>query len=193
MTSPIRTPRLVLRDHVRDDWEAIHRITSDPAVSRFMNWGPNTPEDTTRFLDAVLASAAEVPRHDHNWAVALAADGRLVGNCVLRVHDPAQETAFIGYALDRAVWGHGFGTEVAVGLLDFGFAVLGLRRIVASCDARNLASARVLEKAGLRHEGRLLQERFQKGEWRDTLLFAILRDEWRGHSPPDATRREAAG
>jgi [ribosomal protein S5]-alanine N-acetyltransferase len=96
-----------------------------------MAWGPNTPEDTTRFLDAVFAAATEDPRRGHDRAVTRAANGRLIGNCVLHVHDPAQDTAFIGYVLDRAVWGQGFGIEVAVGLLGLGFEVLGLRRIAA--------------------------------------------------------------
>ena len=179
MTLPIRTPRLILRDHVRADHDAIHRFASDPAVVRYMDWNANTPEETADYLDRVFAAAAAVPRRCHDWAVTLAADGRLIGNAALEIRDCAEETGSIGYLLDRTVWGHGFGTEAAVGMLGFGFDGLGLRRIVATCDARNLASARVLAKAGMRREGVLVQERHQKGELRDTVLFAILRDEWR--------------
>jgi RimJ/RimL family protein N-acetyltransferase len=63
-------------------------------------------------------------------------------------------------------------------LLRLGFEDLGLHRIAARCDARNTASARVMERAGLRREAHLVQSEFVKGEWTDELIYAILRSEW---------------
>lgn len=70
-------------------------------------------------------------------------------------------------------------TEAAGALLGYGFTALDLHRVWATCDARNKASARVLEKIGMRREGLLVHERVVKGDWRDSCVYAVLKDEWR--------------
>ena len=62
-------------------------------------------------------------------------------------------------------------------LLRFGFGELQLRRISATCHPNNRASSRVLEKAGLLLEGRLRSHMLVRGEWRDSLLYAVVSDE----------------
>ena len=62
---------------------------------------------------------------------------------------------------------------------EFGFGELGLHRIFATCDPRNIGSRRVLEKAGMQCEGILREHKWQKGEWRDSCLYAMLEHEWR--------------
>ena len=69
-------------------------------------------------------------------------------------------------------------------LLRLGFEDLGLHRIAARCDARNTASARVMERSGMRHEAHLVQSEFIKNEWTDELIYAILRSEWEGRQAP---------
>ena len=64
-------------------------------------------------------------------------------------------------------------------MVDFEFRELGLRRISAWCIAENTASARVLERLGFRQEGRLRQNQYFKGQWWDTMLYAILAEEWK--------------
>ena len=64
-------------------------------------------------------------------------------------------------------------------MVDFGFRELVLRRISAWCIAENTASARVLERLGFRQEGRLRQNQYFKGQWWDTMLYAILAEEWK--------------
>jgi len=70
-------------------------------------------------------------------------------------------------------------TETVKRVIDFGFSELGLHRIYATLAPENVASARVLEKAGMRREGHLRKHRYIKGEWRDSLLYAILESERR--------------
>ena len=64
-------------------------------------------------------------------------------------------------------------------MVDFGFRELGLRRISSWCIAENTASARVLERLGFRQEVRLRQNQYFKGQWWDTLLYAVLAEEWK--------------
>ncbi len=80
----------------------------------------------------------------------------------------------------RGFWEKGYATEASRALMDFGFAELGLHRIFATCDPANTASAHVLEKLGMKREGRLREHKWSKGKWRDSFLYAMLEQEWKG-------------
>lgn len=166
----LETPDLVLREFAPDDLAAVQRYASDPAVCRFMVWGPNTERETREFLEVVTRLAATVPRREFELAVTHR--GELVGAAGIRLQGPRD--ADVGYVLRRDVWGRGFATQAASALIRFGFDALGLHRIWATCDVENGASARVLAKAGMTHEGRLRGHMLRQGAWRDSLLFAIL-------------------
>ncbi len=86
---------------------------------------------------------------------------------------PVQREWRLGYVLDRRHWGHGYMAEAAHALVAVGFGHLALRRIWATCDIDNHASARVLEKVGLRRDGLLRQNVRRKGEWRDSYLSRL--------------------
>ena len=64
-------------------------------------------------------------------------------------------------------------------MIRFGFERMNLNRIEARCIAENVASTRVMEKAGMTHEGTLRQREFIKGAYRDMKLYAILKSEHR--------------
>jgi len=83
----------------------------------------------------------------------------------------------MGYAYHRDTWGHGYATEAARRIVRFGFENIGLHRICAYCDARNAASARVLEKAGMRREGHLREATRMRDGWGDEYVYAVLRDD----------------
>jgi [ribosomal protein S5]-alanine N-acetyltransferase len=164
------TPRLYLRAFRRADHAAVHAYASDPLVCRYMDWGPNTIEDTAAFLDAVLFTA----RSDYPLAIVDRTDGELIGAVELRVTSAPSRRGELGYVLARARWGQGYATEAAAAVLAFGFERLGLHKVSATCDPANVASARVLEKIGLIREGYLREHLLIRGEWRDRLLFAAL-------------------
>ena len=174
----LETERLLLRELVQEDWAAVHRYGSDPEVSRHMDWGPNTEEDTTAFLAMVLATQRAQPRVDFQLAVVLKHDDRLIGACTLVFTDVPSREASLGYAYERAAWGQGYATEAARAMLAFGFGELGQHRIWATCAPANVGSSRVLEKIGMQREGYLRDHRWMKGHWRDSLLYAILEPDW---------------
>ena len=78
--------------------------------------------------------------------------------------------------------GRGYATEACELMMRLGFVDLRLHRMVARCDARNTASARVLEKLGLRREAHFVENEFIKGEWTDEVVYATLATEWRDPS-----------
>jgi RimJ/RimL family protein N-acetyltransferase len=174
----IETPRLILRELGDNDAPAVQSYAGDIEVVRYLDWGPSTPEDTVRFLAVARAARDAVPRTAHHLAIVLKADGRLIGGCRIEIRSAAHGSGDLGYVLARQAWGHGYATEATRALLGFGFERLALHRIWATCDVENRASARVLEKVGMRREGHLRQNVRRKGEWGDSYLYAILAPEW---------------
>ena len=83
----------------------------------------------------------------------------------------------MGYVLNKGYWEKGIATEAARAFVRFGFETLNLHRIFTTCCPENEASERVLQKCGMRLEGRL-RENLLRGEWRDSLVYAIIDHEW---------------
>ncbi len=172
----LKTERLLLRDFVEDDFTDVQSYAEDPEVVRYMSWGPNEPEETRAFLRRARGPIGADPRSDFELAITRLTDGRVLGGVGLHRDGT---NAMLGYCLRRDAWGRGYATEAARALLQFGFASLGVHRVWAGCDPQNSASANVLHKLGMRQEGHLREESLVRGEWRDSLLFAVLAHEWR--------------
>jgi RimJ/RimL family protein N-acetyltransferase len=174
---PIRTQRLLLRPYQADDTDAVYAYERLPATARYLSNEPMSRAEaealvTRRIGSSTLGGVGEVV----NMVIELAQTGALVGDCVLFWCGEGQ--AEVGYVLHPAHYGHGYATEAAGALLRLGFEDLGLHRIAARCDARNTASARVMERAGMRREAHMVASQFIKNEWTDELIYAILRTEW---------------
>jgi len=175
---PLETDRLILRDVREDDFDDIHEYATDLEVVRFMNWGPNTLEITRQVLDGWLKDQRRWPRPIVNMAAHHKADGRMIGAVRFAVLDEASGTGDFGYSFNRAYWNQGYGTEAAGAVVRNAFEALGLRRMIATCDARNTGSWRVMEKLGMRREALFRQDVKAHDGWRDSYLYAILADEW---------------
>jgi ribosomal-protein-alanine N-acetyltransferase len=175
---PIETERLLLRGFRADDEARMHEYASDPEVARLMIWGPNAPEATHEFLERMLKAQERWPRPDVELAIELKSAGRMVGAIGLRIQDERNRTADMGYVLNRSYWRQGYMTEAARAILGVAFRELDLHRVWATCHVRNHASYRVMEKLGMRREGHFRKNAFEKNEWRDSYLYAILAEEW---------------
>lgn len=174
----IETERLLLREFVADDWEAMAAYWAEPLYQRY-NPVWDDPSATVRELvDMFVEQQAEEPRRKWQMVVVDQVDGRFVGNAGLRVNDPDVREGNIGYELDPRVWGRGYGTEAARAMLSFGFDALQLHRIWAECVADNVASQHVLEKLEMRREAHFREHQWYRGRWWDTLIYAILDHEW---------------
>lgn len=172
-----RGHRMTIREFTMDDVAAVHDYTSDPQVSHWSTWGPNTVEQTTDF---VAAAAQQQLKEDRSaYSLAAVVDGRLIGSVAVWITDAHDSNGELGYTFHRAHWGNGYATEAVGQLLAFGFGTLGLERISATCHPGNLGSIRVLEKSGFTLEGRLRSHRLVRGERRDSLLFSMVKADYR--------------
>jgi ribosomal-protein-alanine N-acetyltransferase len=175
----LRTDRLVLRELEEGDWPAVLAYQSDPRYLRYYDWTHRTEAEVRDFVRTFVGQREERPRTKFQLAITLPDDGRLIGNCGIRRKVPEVSEAEIGYELDPRYWGRGYATEAARAMLRFGFEELRLHRITAWCVSENRASARVLEKLGMRREGHLRESEWMQGRWWDTLLYAIVDQDWR--------------
>jgi RimJ/RimL family protein N-acetyltransferase len=141
--------------------------------------GVRTEADTGDYLDRMLASQLAKPRLIWELAVVVTGSGRPVGSCDLTCENTTEGD--LGFILSKEVWGLGYATEAAGAMVRVGFSELGLMRIVATCDVANEASARVLEKAGLRRTARLERHKYALGKWWTSYLYELRRDDWEGN------------
>jgi RimJ/RimL family protein N-acetyltransferase len=179
---PLETARLTLRPYVAGDLDALHDIQSRPEVTRYLLYDARDRDQVRKVLDERM-QADLIERDALNLAVVLPETGALIGDVVLFLRSQEQRQGEIGYVFHPDYGGRGYATEAARALLGLGFEHYGLHRIVGRLDARNTASARVLERLGMRREARFVQNEFIKGEWTDEFVYAMLEDEWRSPGP----------
>jgi RimJ/RimL family protein N-acetyltransferase len=181
VTWPIHTERLVLRRVRPDDVDRLLEFRNKPDVYRWLLKTEVTPEELraawlrTLTDERDLSSVAEL-------------DGVLIGTASLSIHDGLGQDsheeltdaeADLGYMLDPAYAGQGFGTEIARELLRISFEVVGVRRATAGCFADNIASVRVLEKIGMRREQYGVRDSWHAElGWVDGATYGMLAEEW---------------
>lgn len=171
----LRSPRLEDAAAMFDGW------TSDPECTRYLIWRPHqSVHETVEFLQRALQGTE--PELGRPWLIERRDTGRIIGMIDLRLRDGVGD---IGYVYRRDAWGHGFASEAARAVIDLGLAQPGVFRVWATCDVDNLASARVLEKAGMSREGLLRRYILHPNlspEPRDAYIFAKVRPD-RGSRP----------
>jgi [ribosomal protein S5]-alanine N-acetyltransferase len=147
----LTTARLALRRFTPADFEWLHGINGDAEVKRHMG-GPATRAQTEALLrDRILGYYEQHPGLGI-WVTLERATGAPIGFHLLNNIQGETELQ-VGYVLDRAYWGRGYATEMCAALLRYGFTQLALPRLHAITDQANVASQRVLLKAGLQRHG----------------------------------------
>ncbi|MGN7359942.1 GNAT family N-acetyltransferase [Paenibacillus sp. SAF-054] len=168
----IETDRLIIREYRQDDYAGVHRYASNPLVTTYTLWGPNSPEETLAHIEAMLAMQREEPRTGHEFAVTLKESGEIIGGVGLHKNGTNGE---VGYCFHPDYWGQGYACESAAAMLELGFRQFGLHRIYATCRPGNKGSERVMQKLGMQKEGHLREHLLSnKGGFVDSYLYSIL-------------------
>jgi RimJ/RimL family protein N-acetyltransferase len=180
LREPIETSRLRLRPFLAGDVDALFSYQSRDDVTRYLLWGSRSRDEVRHALELKITATAIRGEGDF---LAVAAEsietGEIVGDAVLGLVSAENLQGEIGYIVHPDHHGNGYAAEMTRPLLRIAFDDLGLHRVTGSLDARNAASARVLEKLGMRREAHLVQNDFVKGEWQSEMIYAILASEWR--------------
>jgi RimJ/RimL family protein N-acetyltransferase len=177
----LETERLVLRRFTEADMDNLVELDSDPEVMRYVT-GKTTPRDEIEhdILPAFLRYYDRGDRYGF-WAAIEKDSGGFLGWFHFRpLPDADPEEPELGYRLRRAAWGKGYATEGAQALIRKGFAELGVRRVVASAAAANIASWRVMEKAGLTRvrRYRITFPDLFDGEEQEDVEYALTWEDW---------------
>ncbi|WP_020391649.1 GNAT family N-acetyltransferase [Kribbella catacumbae] len=176
---PIETDRLTLRRYLETDYDDLLKLQSSPDVTRFLLYGPKTPEQVKESLARRLA---DVPLDTDGQALTIAVilreTGQHVGEVTLFMNSTEHRTGEIGFVFHPDFHGRGYAAEASVELLRIGFEELGWHRIIGRLDARNTSSAALLQRLGMRQEAHFVRNEFVKGEWADEAVFAMLAEEW---------------
>ena len=180
LAGPIETERLVLRPFEEGDLEAVLAMQTSPDVARYLYWGPRTETEVRKSLDEKISARAIRADGD---ALSLAgiskATGELVADVVLWLTSREHQQGELGYIVPTEHQGLGYATEATGPLLRIAFEELRLHRVIGRAEARHAASARVMEKLGMRREAHLVENEWVKGEWQSEIVYAILDREWR--------------
>jgi RimJ/RimL family protein N-acetyltransferase len=177
---PLRTPRLLLRPYTLGDFDALYDMQSRPDVTRYLLFGVRDPSEVRTSLKQKIAASSLVEEGGSlTLAVVLPDNGTVIGDVMLFWRSREHQQGEIGYIFHPDYGGRGYATEAAFVMLRLGFDELRLHRIIGRVDARNTASARLLERLGMRREAHFIQNEIVKGEWTDEVVYAMLADEWR--------------
>lgn len=148
------TERFFVREWQLSDVDAAFEIYRNVNVQQFLSRGPGhaSPEESRRQIEIWIGKYPLFPGYGF-WAMVEKATDKIVGAVALKPLSGGPEIE-VGYHLAESAWGKGYATEIARGAVRYGFERMELDRIVGVCDPENHASFRVLQKAGLVHEGR---------------------------------------
>ncbi len=177
----LETKRLTLRPFTMADAPEVQRLAGDRRVAHTTARIPHPYEDGMAETWISTHQDRFEKREEVTFAVIRKEDCALVGAIGLVFH--LFDNAEMGYWIGVPDWNQGYATEAAGALLKYGFEDLGLHRIQATHFTRNPASGRVMEKLGMKHEGRLRGYVRKWGVYEDVEMRSILRDEYSDRIP----------
>jgi RimJ/RimL family protein N-acetyltransferase len=156
MAPRLETPRLVLRPFAAGDWDAIGTLLSDARVIRYMHFAMWTADQCRQWFDACVTTRQQPDLDALTWAMTRKDAGDVLGYVSSELTNATDAAVAgersVGYALNRAAWNQGYTTEALRAVLADEFGVRGAPGLRATCNVANPASARVLEKVGMRRE-----------------------------------------
>lgn len=178
----LETQRLILRDLLETDILSFYDLCCQPEVTKFQDFlrVENEAKALEMLKEAYFYNNL-IPRKSYSLAIIRKQGEEFIGWIGLgKSEDPSLGDMQFGYAIHTKYWGNGYMTEALLRVVDYCFRDLGTGKIYGGCDLENVASARVMEKAGLRFERSCQAVDEATGQLCDGLYFCMSRDEWAG-------------
>ncbi len=174
----ILSERLILKEISPADLEIIHHLHSIPQVDEYNTLGiPKDLEETRKIIQPDIEDQNKNPRSRICWKINLKETDEIIGLAGMSLSNNRFKMGEFYYQFYPWFWGNGYATETAKRIIRFGFEEFKLHRIEAGVATKNIASIRVLEKAGMTNEGIRRKILPIRGEWKDNYHFSVLEDE----------------
>ncbi|OHA34246.1 MAG: hypothetical protein A2928_03200 [Candidatus Taylorbacteria bacterium RIFCSPLOWO2_01_FULL_45_15b] len=169
-------PRVYLRPMTKKDLPNITRWINDPEVTQYLlTVYPLRFEDEEKWFE----SLGERKGKDSVFAIVLKHDHKMIGvmglHSIDNLHGIAETGSFIG---EKRYWGKGYGSEAKMLVLEYAFNAVNLRKVNSSVHAFNIRSKKSLEKCGYRVEGRRVKQYYKNGEYVDSILLAVFKEDF---------------
>lgn len=169
-----------MRSFVEEDLQRFSEYRSDPEVARYQSWNmPYSLEQAKYLFTEMGKTEPGTPGEWYQIAVERKDHPGIIGDCGFEIKRYDRQQAEIGFSFSQQFQKQGYATEAVRGLLDYLFSSFNLHRVIATCDADNQASVRLLERLGMRREGHYIENIWFKGKWASEYLYAILAREWK--------------
>ena len=180
----IETERLILRPYKDGDLDDLADMRRRPDVMRYLYEEVQDREAVGRVL-ARRTGMHSLRREGDSLVLAteLKGAGRVIGDVSMRWVSEKHRQGDTGFIFNPDYQGMGYAYEAARVMLRLGFERVGFHRIEGRCDARNTASARLMERLGMRREAHLVENEWFKGDWGSELVYAMLDREWDQTNP----------
>ena len=170
------TDRLTLRRMQKSDYEDMFDYCKSKELTKYLTWHPHPDKGYThKYLSYVQSKYRTGEFFD--WAVVY--EGRMIGTCGFTTLSEEHLNGEIGYVISEKYQNMGLATEAVKRVIEFGFDVLGLRRIEAHYMVGNDASRRVMEKAGMTFEGIQRDSMYVKGRYVSVGICSVLKTEYK--------------
>ena len=176
-TRRIETERLILRRLTVEDAENMfNNWANDAEVTKYLTWPTHKSVEVTKSL--LVAWVEDYQKSDcYQWCIELKGIGQPIGTIGAVEIDESVGDVEIGYCIGRKFWNNGITTEAFKAVIDFFFNEVGANRISGRHDVNNPVSGRVMEKCGLKHEGRRIKAARNQQGICDIDIYGLVKEE----------------
>lgn len=177
-TKILETERLILRKFSKDDYKGMYNNwASDEKVTKYVSFNPHKNYNETKNI--LNEWIKDYNNGSYNWVVELKDNHEIIGNISVIEMNEKHNNCELGYVFGSKFWGNGYASESLKRVLEFLLNDCEVYLVEAKHHASNLASGRVMEKAGMKKDGILRKRRVNKliEGYDDLVVYSILRDE----------------
>lgn len=171
----IETDRLLLRKVAMTDVKDIYAFTSNPEGKEFLSWEPHDSLERTKGFVSYLLETYEDDKPSQ-WVIELKETNVVIGITGYVDYSEQHKRGEIAYIMSPDYAGKGYMTEANKAVVDYGLDNMGLNRVQAKAEVDNIGSQKVLEKIGMAKEGVLKRYIYQKGRFRDYVIYGIIKN-----------------
>lgn len=179
MLEQLETSNLILRKFRREDAECFYaRVGGSEKVTKYMLWQPHKSlQESKESIEKILSRYEE--ENGYTWAIALRADDSIIGRIDLLRFDERESNCSFAYMIGDEFWGQGYGTEALKAVLQFAFEKMEMQTVVADHMSVNVASGKVMKKAGMYYVQNHVSKYEKAGKSYDADEYMITYKDWK--------------